>query len=186
MDITRYHLQRTLFTHPHSKHMKVYTSSKSSSLVHPLHQTCFTTRSRQPCKESQVVSPSMTTYLSGAPRQKSMKLAWKPAYSAWKTATWQLATASATAVSWFGWIFSADEMSADPRKIQSIIEAGRPQSAEDVKSFLQAGVSVQCQVHAWLRQTRWNQYISPTTGLYENATGKWCLTNLTFVHVSMC
>ena len=48
-----------------------------------------------------------------------------------------------TAVSWFGWIFSADGMSADPRKIQSIIEAGRPQSAEDVKSFLQA-----CQFNA--------------------------------------
>ena len=43
-----------------------------------------------------------------------------------------------TAVSWFGWIFSADGMSADPRKIQSIIEAGGPQSAQDVKSFLQA------------------------------------------------
>ena len=48
-----------------------------------------------------------------------------------------------TSVSWFGWIFSADGMSADPRKIQSILEAGRPQNCEDIKSFLQA-----CQFNA--------------------------------------
>ena len=48
-----------------------------------------------------------------------------------------------TSVSWFGWIFSTDGMSADPRKIQSILEAGRPQNCEDIKSFLQA-----CQFNA--------------------------------------
>ena len=48
-----------------------------------------------------------------------------------------------TSVAWFGWIFSKDGMSADPRKIQSIVEAGRPQSTDDVKSFLQA-----CQFNA--------------------------------------
>ena len=48
-----------------------------------------------------------------------------------------------TSVSWFGWIFSADGMSADPQKIQSILEAGQPQNCEDIKSFLQA-----CQFNA--------------------------------------
>ena len=48
-----------------------------------------------------------------------------------------------TSVSWFGWIFSESGMSADPQKIKSIIEAGRPQSTDDVKSFLQA-----CQFNA--------------------------------------
>ena len=43
-----------------------------------------------------------------------------------------------TKVSWFGWIFSPSGMSADPEKIKSILEAGRPESGDDVKSFLQA------------------------------------------------
>ena len=48
-----------------------------------------------------------------------------------------------TSVAWFGWIFSKDGISADPRKTKSIVEAGRPQSTDDVKSFLQA-----CQFNA--------------------------------------
>ena len=43
-----------------------------------------------------------------------------------------------TQVSWFGWIFSPSGMSADPEKIKAIQEAGRPESGDDVKSFLQA------------------------------------------------
>ena len=46
-------------------------------------------------------------------------------------------------VAWFGWVFSETGMSADPQKIKSIAEAGRPQTCEDVKSFLQA-----CQFNA--------------------------------------
>ena len=46
-------------------------------------------------------------------------------------------------VGWFGWVFSEDGMSADPEKIQAILEAGPPQSTDDVKSFLQA-----CQFNA--------------------------------------
>ena len=43
-----------------------------------------------------------------------------------------------TSVSWFGWIFSEQGLSADPRKIQAIKDAGKPASSDDVKSFLQA------------------------------------------------
>ena len=49
-------------------------------------------------------------------------------------------TFGATSVSW---VFSKFGMSADPNKIQAIKEAGPPQSADDVKSFLQA-----CQFNA--------------------------------------
>ena len=52
-------------------------------------------------------------------------------------------TFGATSVSWFCTVFSKSGMSADPRKIKTIKEAGRPQSNNDVKSFLQA-----CQFNA--------------------------------------
>ena len=39
---------------------------------------------------------------------------------------------------WFGRIFSSTGMSADPEKISTLITAGRPESTEDVRSFLQA------------------------------------------------
>ena len=41
-------------------------------------------------------------------------------------------------VRWFGRVFSSTGMSADPDKINHIITAGRPNSLEDVRSFLQA------------------------------------------------
>ena len=47
-------------------------------------------------------------------------------------------TFEATSVSWFGIIFSKSGMSADPKKIKAIKEAGPPQNANEVKSFLQA------------------------------------------------
>ena len=43
-----------------------------------------------------------------------------------------------TSISWFGWKFNPSGMSADPEKIRAIKEAGKPQSNEEVKSFLQA------------------------------------------------
>ncbi len=46
-------------------------------------------------------------------------------------------------VSWFGWIFSKEGMSADPKKVEAIKAAGKPQNVDDVKSFLQA-----CQFNA--------------------------------------
>ena len=52
-------------------------------------------------------------------------------------------TFGATSVSWFGTIFSRSGMSADPKKIKAIKEAGPPQNADEVKSFLQA-----CQFNA--------------------------------------
>ena len=52
-------------------------------------------------------------------------------------------TFGATSVSWFGTIFSKSGMSADPKKIKAIKEAGPPQNADEVKSFLQA-----CQFNA--------------------------------------
>ena len=47
-------------------------------------------------------------------------------------------TFGATSVSWLGAIFSKSGMSADPKKIKAIKEAGPPQNADEVKSFLQA------------------------------------------------
>jgi hypothetical protein len=41
-------------------------------------------------------------------------------------------------VDWFGRVFSATGVSASPDKIKAIIEAGRPESTEDVRSLLQA------------------------------------------------
>ena len=41
-------------------------------------------------------------------------------------------------VVWFGRIFSATGVSADPEKINRIIEAGRPESTEEVRSLIQA------------------------------------------------
>ena len=51
-----------------------------------------------------------------------------------------------TSVSWFATIFSISGMSAHPKKIQPIKEAGPPQNADEVKSFLQA-----CQFNARLQ-----------------------------------
>ncbi len=52
-------------------------------------------------------------------------------------------TFGATSVSWFGTIFSKSGMSADPKKIQAIKQAGPPKNSDEVKSFLQA-----CQFNA--------------------------------------
>ena len=41
-------------------------------------------------------------------------------------------------VTWFGRTFSATGVSADPNKITAIIEAGRPESTDDVRSLIQA------------------------------------------------
>ena len=41
-------------------------------------------------------------------------------------------------VIWFGRIFSATGVSADPEKINRIIEAGRPNTTEEVRSLIQA------------------------------------------------
>ena len=47
-------------------------------------------------------------------------------------------TFCAPEVTWFGRVFSAAGVSADPEKIQTITGAGRPENIEDVKSLLQA------------------------------------------------
>ena len=47
-------------------------------------------------------------------------------------------TICATEVKWFGRVYSGSGVSADPDKIQHIIQAGRPDSVEDVRSLLQA------------------------------------------------
>ena len=41
-------------------------------------------------------------------------------------------------VTWFGRTFSATGVSADPKKINAIIEAGRPKSTDEVLSLIQA------------------------------------------------
>ena len=47
-------------------------------------------------------------------------------------------TVCAAEVRWFGRVYSAAGVSADPDKIQHIMQAGRPESTEDVRSLLQA------------------------------------------------
>ena len=41
-------------------------------------------------------------------------------------------------VTWFGRVFSGQGVSSDPRKIETISTVGRPESCEDVRSFIQA------------------------------------------------
>ena len=48
-----------------------------------------------------------------------------------------------TEIEWFGRVFTAHGVTADPKKIKAIIEAGRPENIEDVRSLLQA-----CQYNA--------------------------------------
>ena len=43
-----------------------------------------------------------------------------------------------TRVKWFGRVFSADGVSADPAKIKTIQTAGRPTTTDEVRSFIQA------------------------------------------------
>ena len=81
-----------------------------------------------------------------------------------------------SSVSWFGWIFTSDGMSADPSKVESIVAAGRPQSTEDVKSFLQA-----CQFNAKFMVESEEAYSQLTMPL-RNLTRK----NSRFVWSSQC
>ena len=65
-------------------------------------------------------------------------------------------------VNWFGWIFSKSGMSADPRKVNAIREAGPPQSNDDVRSFLQA-----CQYNARFMFSSEQAYAQLTKPLRE-------------------
>ena len=58
-------------------------------------------------------------------------------------------TFAASSVSWLGYIFSKSGMSADPKKVAAILQAGRPETTEEVKSFI--SLPVQCQIHIWIR-----------------------------------
>ena len=42
-------------------------------------------------------------------------------------------------VHWFRWIFSAAGISVDPEKIEQIYRGEKPESVEDIWSFLQTG-----------------------------------------------
>ena len=46
-------------------------------------------------------------------------------------------------IKWFGRVFTSNGVTADPGKVEKIIEAGRPQSIEEIRSFLMA-----CQYNA--------------------------------------
>ena len=65
-----------------------------------------------------------------------------------------------TEVDWFGWTFSESGMSADKKKVRAIVEAGPPQSTEEVKSFLQA-----CQFNARFMIESENAYAELTEPL---------------------
>ena len=75
-------------------------------------------------------------------------------------------TFGATFVSWFGYIFSASGMSADPSKIKAIATAGCPQTTDEVKSFLQA-----CQYNAKFMFDSGQAY-AQVTQLFRQLTGK--------------
>ena len=67
-------------------------------------------------------------------------------------------------ITWFGWTFTSSGMSADQRKVEAIKQAGRPESTDDVKSFLQA-----CQYNA--------KFMFATQHAYSQVT--WPLRQLT-------
>ena len=67
-------------------------------------------------------------------------------------------------ITWFGWTFTASGMSADQKKVEAIKQAGRPESTDDVKSFLQA-----CQYNA--------KFMFGTKHAYAQVT--WPLRQLT-------
>ena len=71
-------------------------------------------------------------------------------------------TFGATSVTWFGWVFSASGMSADPKKLKAVREAGRPTTVDDVKSFLQA-----CQFNAKFMFDSERAYAQATQPLRE-------------------
>ena len=77
-----------------------------------------------------------------------------------------------TEVDWFGWTFSESGMSADKKKVRAIVEAGPPQSTEEVKSFLQA-----CQFNARFMVESENAYAELTEPLRrltrKNARFRW-------------
>ena len=85
-------------------------------------------------------------------------------------------TFGATSVSWFSTVFSKSGMSADPKKIKTIRDAGRPQGNDDVKSFLQA-----CQFNARFMFDTASAYAELTQPL-RNLTKK----NARFVWSSEC
>ena len=84
-------------------------------------------------------------------------------------------TFDATFVSWFGYIFSASGMSADPSKIKGAT-AGQPQTTDEVKSFLQA-----CQYNAKFMFDSDQAYAQVTQPLHQ-LTGK----NVRFAWTPAC
>ena len=85
-------------------------------------------------------------------------------------------TFGATFVSWFGYIFSASGMSADPSKIKAIATTGHPQTTHEVKSFLQA-----CQYNAKFMFGSDQAYAQVTQPLHQ-LTGK----NVRFAWTPAC
>ena len=67
-------------------------------------------------------------------------------------------------MSWFGTVFSKSGKWADPKKIQAIKDAGSPQNADEVKSFLRA-----CQSNARLMYNTENAYAQITKPLRDVA-----------------
>ena len=74
-------------------------------------------------------------------------------------------TFAALSVSWFGYIFSKSSMSADPKKVAAILQAGRSETMEEVKSFLQA-----CQYNAKFAFESEQAYAQVTKPLRELLT----------------
>ena len=80
-------------------------------------------------------------------------------------------TFGSNTVKWFGWIFGASGMRADPEKTRAIKEAGRPETCDDVKSFLQA---VQFNSRFILEDQSYSQMTLPLRELtHKNAKFQW-------------
>ena len=62
-------------------------------------------------------------------------------------------------IKWFGRVFTSNGVTADPDKVDRIVEAGRPQSVEEIRSFLMA-----CQYNAKFA------FDSQGLGSYEEVT----------------
>ena len=77
-------------------------------------------------------------------------------------------------VKWFGRVFSAAGVSADPDKIQHIVQAGRPETIEDIRSLLQAAAYNAKHGFDHLETKSYEEVTAPLRRLFiKDATYRW-------------
>ena len=80
----------------------------------------------------------------------------------------------AAEVKWFGRVYSAAGVSADPDKIHHIVQAGRPETIEDVRSLLQATAYNTKYVFDHLETKTYKEVTAPLRQLLiKDATYRW-------------